>query len=794
MSLCLQDVETFSPASVSSSRSEADATSEHQESGDEADDAMPQQQEPAQHHVTSSEGSDTSEDEALAGDVVDNREINKKKYREIVTNNLNVKEIILTGLAFCLRYNLPYEAMEDLFEMFSFILNTSKLPTSKYLIKKVFDCSKTLKVHFLCDTCSSIVYSCPLSEKTDRNRHHNCNKCDEQISLKDATFFITLSIATQLKKILNNSILGHHMVNRETPVSVDGVYRHFYDGTAYKDLNQKFNLNSKDITLSVNYDGAPVTMSSKTKIVPILCSVNEFPAANRQNDLLVAAIWCGDKEPDPQVLFQPTVSELSQLGEQGFRWSHSGSEYRSRVFPLCFCVDSKARGPLINMIEFSGYYGCPWCYHPGVLVTSETNPLGNVRYCTDEEYNLRTNTEIRADMAKASRDKNIIVGVKGFSCLAPLISFNFCKSIRPHYMHNVPLGVDRTYMANLLEEGTNPYYLNAGLLNTIDRRLTKLAVPRCIQRTPRPMSLTKYWKASEWKHFLLFYSLPVLADIVHPDIFQHLALLTSAMFILLSDRITTESLERARSMLNKFVLDYERLFGRNSMVFNVHQLMHLADNVEFWGPLFTHCCFIFESFIGVLLNQIHGTKGVAHQIMNRIEIRESVHQLLRDPEVSENEKTFVHDINHYKLLKNARLVSEKFYVFGSVRGDDLQNIHTEFPQLEECYSNMLCKPEQYHGSIHETALRRNDSFVIIDESVFEVFCFGCAENGELYAVGSTWHTAIGFPGVYHLKRLMNKTEGRQIRHLTVAPEKLLWLSPTNNDSYVTRFPNRFERE
>ncbi len=51
-----------------------------------------------------------------------------------------------------------------------------------------------------------------------------------------------------------------------------------------------------------------------------------------------------------------------------------------------------------------------------------------------------------------------------------------------------------------------------------DRRLVKIKPPVEITKTSRSLTERKFWKASEWQAFLLFYSLPVLIGILlHPE-------------------------------------------------------------------------------------------------------------------------------------------------------------------------------------------------------------------------------------------------------------------------------------
>ena len=46
----------------------------------------------------------------------------------------------------------------------------------------------------------------------------------------------------------------------------------------------------------------------------------------------------------------------------------------------------------------------------------------------------------------------------------------------------------------------------------------------------------------------------------------------------------------------------------------IHQLVHLADCVADWGPLWTFTCFPLESMNGILKEQFHGTRNMNRQV------------------------------------------------------------------------------------------------------------------------------------------------------------------------------------
>ena len=67
--------------------------------------------------------------------------------------------------------------------------------------------------------------------------------------------------------------------------------------------------------------------------------------------------------------------------------------------------------------------------------------------------------------------------------------------------------------------------------------------------------------ASELQAWLLFYSLPVMSDLLPPDYLQHYGLLVGALYILLSDSIAVSQLDFAEQSLTKFYEEMASLYG-----------------------------------------------------------------------------------------------------------------------------------------------------------------------------------------------------------------------------------------
>lgn len=146
------------------------------------------------------------------------------------------------------------------------------------------------------------------------------------------------------------------------------------------------------------------------------------------------------------------------------------------------------------------------------------------------------------------------------------------------YMHAVLEGVVKWLLRAWFdsENHSKPFYLRRGL-RQIDSVLLQQTPPHEFSRPPRSLqSHLRYFKASELRNWLLYYSLPILLDHLPPLYFHHYTLLVCAMHVLLQDSLSSTQIDAAESMLSDFVTVLPELYGERSCTNNAHLLTHLA--------------------------------------------------------------------------------------------------------------------------------------------------------------------------------------------------------------------------
>ncbi|XP_049272028.1 uncharacterized protein LOC119395047 [Rhipicephalus sanguineus] len=216
---------------------------------------------------------------------------------------------------------------------------------------------------------------------------------------------------------------------------------------------------------------------------------------------------------------------------------------------------------------------------------------------------MRTSDQVKSEMRLASQFKDAINGLKGPSALMNLKGLDLVNGYSVEYMHCVLLDVAKQVIETILPTSNSHQRFYSGspsALSQIDARLLSIKPPHCITRLPRSIQERSYWKASEWRHWDLFYSLHCLSGILIEEYWRHLSKLSEGVYILLKNELTAQEIDKAEFLLTKFVSRCEALYGVSFMTYNVHALLHLASCARSLGPLWAHGAFVFEGGNGTI--------------------------------------------------------------------------------------------------------------------------------------------------------------------------------------------------
>lgn len=362
---------------------------------------------------------------------------------------------------------------------------------------------------------------------------------------------------------------------------------------------------------------------------PIILCITSLPPEIRMNAefLLLGGIWFGPVKPDMETILTPILEAINKIDIplQGHE------NLKARLLVGVFDLPAKAMA--LNFTQFNGEYGCPYCLDKG------THMFHRRLYLPSDSHEARKLEDVKkwADEAKVLGKP--VYGIKGPSILSTHI--NLLKSVPIDYMHAVLEGVTKSLLNCWFNSiyHKSKFYLGRRR-KEIDRALLRIKPPHDFRRTPRSILTSKYWKAAEYRAWLLYYSVPILSNYLPRDYIYHLSLLVTAMHILLGNTICIpDDLEAAHLMLTHFYELIPSLYPQTMCTMNVHSLIHLSEFVHRWGPLWCFSTFGFENFNGYMKKHCHGTRNVLPQLIRAVRLRQTLPSLQREIEENENART-----------------------------------------------------------------------------------------------------------------------------------------------------------
>ena len=503
------------------------------------------------------------------------------------------------------------------------------LPNAKYFIDKLFYPKQWSTFHAICTQCRQ--YAGTFEPR--KNRYIRCKMCQTEINVKNydfKDFFVTMDASKPISELIE-AHSNHFNFVMSQRIYKPGFINDIYYGQLYRKFVESLSESDRHqyATITFNTDGAPLFESSTCSIWLIQLMVNKLPYNVRTKELILAGLWFGKDKPNMKVFLAPFVESMNILSIKGVQCNINGIEQCIKIFPLVCCVDAVARAPVQGFSQFNAHHSCGQCLHPGEWVRSSNKmrSSGCIKYPLLNTVPKRRNVASTMNHAeKAEIERKPIFGVKSKSPLLDLIKFNCILGCVVDSMHLIS-GIAKQFSKMWFGPKGKVGLLPRRVIPEIDMLLTNIKSPHQIARLTRSLSDREFWKAREWENWVLYYSMPILLNVLPLPHLMHWALFAEALYILSKDEISIFEVDVADKLLHKFVTETEKLYGKAAMTFNVHSLLHLARSVYNWGPIWAHSTFAFEAGNGQLLKGIHSAKGIHHQVCRRISLQYSLTML-----------------------------------------------------------------------------------------------------------------------------------------------------------------------
>ncbi|XP_046396470.1 uncharacterized protein LOC124163543 isoform X1 [Ischnura elegans] len=519
-------------------------------------------------------------------------------------------------------------------------------------------------------------------------------------------------------------------------------------------------------------------------IVPISLMINELKLEVRSSNIILAGLWYGREKERVDIFLKPFVDEMNFLLKSGISLEISGVMRHFKVVAICCCVDSIARAPMQGITGVGGYYCCSWCFIKGVYVN------GTVKYpCSVLPLSARSTKHFKQ---LYSNTKEKVFGIRSYSPFYTLENFSMTWGFVPDYMHCVLLGIVRRFLENWLDADFPGYIGLPKTLLCIDQNIISVKPPTLLRRLPITLRNRKFMKARELENWLLFYSIPILQGKLPERFLNHWSLLVNAIVTLLKDKVTDDEIDGAEETLSKFVLQANQLYGEYEMTYNMHQLLHIAESVRRWGPLWAHTAFPFESFLGKMKRLLKASKGVPQQIFRNLELGISKAVILDNVSCGENVKNFCERIGNGTFPSCSAPHHSDITLLGKSTpyyGAMINGLPDNCTMIE--YGQCILYGIRIEKNVHENLKKTNDSYVELVDNTFGVCknILACKNTtNDCYIVVQRMMTE-DVQGVCHLKRING------IRELVAVESYKIKCSAlnvkTSSGEYICSIPKKY---
>ena len=614
-------------------------------------------------------------------------------------------EIYNILLALVIKHGLTYNAALDFLKTINFLTKAdSPIPESRYLFLKLCTADEySFTRIFICLNCNVIISRSNSSDKVE------CSICQE----KSQEYFISFYIGRKLEAIIEKNFIAIEKYKIE--LGKNECITDIQKGDILKSLFGPF------FSITFNTDGVNVFNTSQKSLWPILVILNDLPPHLRflKKNCVVAGLWLSNHKPIMKLFLQPFIDELNILFIDGI--NIQGKTFK--IICIAQCSDSDARYVILNMQRFNASYGCTVCYQKGIQTKvsirkrkDQNNPSNveivefkQIRFHFQRNLILREKNLTAQYAERALQNKAPVKGIKGRSILFDIPLFDPCRQSPIDVMHACFLGLVKRILDCWLKNSDRSDNFFDGpksnILKKLDERMINIKTITECPREPKKLSDYNSFVANEFYFLLMHYSI-IFIDLIEDDIMENFHIFRKSIAKLMSNSLKENDVKKIDKDLTNFVKNFELLYGKKNMVFNVHIIRHLSDTVLNFGPLWTTSLFSFESMNGVLrsFNPV-GRKPLV-QIAKRCQLFFNAHYGRFADYISEEIIDFCDDLFESKGAKEKK---PKNVIC-------IENEEMEFETFNQFRINYII----FSTFSYSEFKQRNDSFIQHNNEYFQI--------------------------------------------------------------------------
>lgn len=399
-----------------------------------------------------------------------------------------------------------------------------------------------------------------------------------------------------------------------------GSGQYWYGGLRNKliEICKKNNC-SGEIKLTIHIDGTPIYNSSKSEFWPVQCNISGVDMK-----AFFVAIYKGASKPlSAEIFLRPLLNEMHDLIANGLSVSQTESLH---VKIDKFILDAPARAFLKCIIGHGGYYSCERCEERGEYLCKISKQTKKSKKSKNSGHVclLGTNAILRTDQSFRNQDNPIH---HHDSSPWEELPINMVRDIPLEYLHLILYGAMKRILI-LWIDGTKYFKLSNNDINQISEKHVRAGdtKPSEINRVNRSLNCLSFWKATEFRTFLLKTGPVVLQDHLTVELYNHFLALHCAVTICCSESLQ-KFLPVAKQLFRMFTEKFGDLYGDENYTYSIHSLIHVTDDVERFGVFDKYSAFPGESNLGFLKNLVRGGHLPLQQVVKRIAEKDALEKI-----------------------------------------------------------------------------------------------------------------------------------------------------------------------
>ncbi|PAA68579.1 hypothetical protein BOX15_Mlig018882g2 [Macrostomum lignano] len=346
-------------------------------------------------------------------------------------------------------------------------------------------------------------------------------------------------------------------------------------------------------------DGAQVYRSTTCTIWPIFGRLRDLCDCS-----FIIGIYCGDSKPAfVNDFLADCIAELHSLISAGFIMPNG--KCVPFILRMVMC-DTPARSYVKSTKHCTGYFSCDKCVVEGEYVAR--------RVCfVDVSAPLRTDDMFRTPEAYIDHIRNR----QQSPFLSLAIDMIKCFPLDP--MHLIYEGAVFRILKSLSAAHVD-YRVPSLSIRQISTTLTSLrsCITHDFPRRPRSLNVLKLWKATELRMFILYLAPVALKGIVSSVMYQLILSLHTFTFLMSHPVLCSHYCDFSEDLIKWFVSECTKAWGPEFIVFSIHALIHVPNDVRLFGCLENFSCFWGENFIRFFTKFCRGPSFTLQQVVKRV--------------------------------------------------------------------------------------------------------------------------------------------------------------------------------